>query len=58
VTKSGVPRVAEFSIEATGRAEGVEVDVTYSISYRITRFGAPVVIEAPQVTDDDGHSTS
>jgi len=35
------------------------VDVTYSISYRITRFGEPVVIEAPQVTDDGGgHSTS
>ena len=59
VTKSGVPRLAKFSIEATGRAEGVEVDVTYSIGYRITRFGEPVDIEAPQVTDDGGgHSTS
>jgi hypothetical protein len=53
VTDNGVPASANIAFDGTTRANGIEADFTFDLDYTFTKFGEPIVIEAPQNYDDE-----
>jgi hypothetical protein len=56
VTARGVPHSAVVAMDGTMIDDGVEVDVTFRLDYRFSRFGDRFSIEAPDVPSDPGTS--
>jgi len=56
VTADGRPRSADLVFDGTVRSAGVEVDMTFNLDYRYSRWGEPIVIEAPERFTDPGYT--
>lgn len=54
VTDDGRPRSASVVFDGTVRSAGAEVDMTFNMDYRFSRWGEPIVIEPPEHYTDPG----
>lgn len=56
ITDDGRPRSADVVFDGTVRSAGAEVDMTFNMNYRFSRWGEPTVIEAPEQYTDPGYT--
>lgn len=56
ITGDGRARSATFKMDGTAHESGVEVDVTLDFEYRFSRWGEPIVVDAPAQYTDPGYT--